>query len=406
MKKANLYLILSFAAILMVFATSGILYTGGSPGGKTGSPGDVSNCTQCHGGTAQAQTGWITSNIPLAGYTAGTSYNITVTATQAGINKFGFECTAEDAFGSKVGTLGILMGAQTQLANGNGSVTHKAAGTSGSGSKAWQFSWVAPAASTGTVTFYAAFNATNSNGNTSGDAIHLSSLSVSPAPTNTAPYFQSSPVIEATAGQNYLYSIQANDGEGTSNLAITCPVKPAWLTFSDAGNGIASLSGTPLSADAGSHSVQLQVSDGTAPAVSQSFSINVVPAIETQNTNLAQGWGIFSTYIAPIDSTLPAVFSQIVDSVSIVKDGNGLVYWPEFSVNAIGSMIIGKGYQVKMMSSQTLAVSGTAVTPENTPISISQGWGIIGYLRQSVGSVVTMMLPIVAGVDIVKNGTG
>lgn len=406
MKNANLYLILSFAAIVMIITTSGIFYSGGSPGGKTGSPGDVSNCTQCHSGTPVTNSGWITSNIPPAGYTAGSTYNITVTATQTGITKFGFECTAEDAFGLKVGTLGILMGAQTQLANNNKSVTHKSAGTTGSGSKSWTFSWTAPAASTGTVTFYAACNTANGNGNNSGDVIHLTNMVVPVAPINTAPFFVSTPVIEATADQAYLYSIQTNDGEGTSNLVITCPVKPSWLTFADAGNGVASLTGTPLSANLGSHSVQLQVSDGTAPAVSQSFSITVVPGSQTQNISLAQGWGMFSTYIAPVDSLFPTVFAQIVDSLAIVKDGDGSVYWPQFGVNAIGSMIIGKGYQIKMIDAQTLAVSGTAVAPESTPISINQGWGIIGYLRQTATSAVTMMSPIVANIDIMKNGAG
>jgi hypothetical protein len=140
--------------------------------------------------------------------------------------------------------------------------------------------------------------------------------------------------------------------------------------------------------------------------VSQSFSITVVPGSQTQNISLAQGWGIFSTYIAPVDSLFPSVFSQISNQVSIVKDGDGLVYWPQFGLNAIGSLIRGKGYQIKMTNAQTLAVSGTAVVPEVTPISINQGWGIIGYLRQSASSVVTMMSPIVAGIDIMKNGGG
>ena len=39
-------------------------FSGGSPGGKTGSPGDGgANCTQCHAGTPQPATGWINTNI-------------------------------------------------------------------------------------------------------------------------------------------------------------------------------------------------------------------------------------------------------------------------------------------------------------------------------------------------------
>ncbi len=407
MKNGNIYLLITFAVIALLLSTSGILYTGGSPGGKTGSPGDVSSCTQCHSGAATQQSGWISSNIPVQGYTAGDTYTVTVTATQPGITKFGFECTAEDAFGSKVGTFTILMGAQTKLANGNTSVTHKAAGTSGSGgSKSWAFSWTAPSTGTGTVTFYAAFNAANGNGNTSGDNIYLSNYSVPEAPVNTPPFFVSTPITDATSGISYTYNIEAGDAEGTTNLTITCPAKPSWLTFTDLGNGVASLTGTPGQNDLGSNPVELLVSDGTASPVSQDFSINVVAGTETQDINLISGWGIFSTYIAPQDSLLPTVLSSIVTNVSIVKDGDGSVYWPQFGVNTIGSMMIGKGYQIKMVTADTLSVSGNAAIPEVSPISLDQGWDIIGYLRQSEASVVTMMSPIVSQVSIVKNGAG
>ena len=406
MRSKNLYLILGLSFIALLFTTSGILYTGGSPGGKTGSPGDVATCTQCHAGSAMAQSGWVTSNIPSSGYTPGTSYNITVTVTQAGINKFGFECTAEDQFGSKVGTLSILMGAQTQLANGNTSVTHKSNGTSGNGTKSWAFAWEAPPTGTGTVTFYAAFNAANGNGGTSGDNIYTSSLEVSEAALNTPPFFVSSPVLEATEGQAYAYAIEAGDGEGTAGLTVTCPTLPIWLSFSDMGGGTASLSGTPMVTHVGIHAVELQVSDGVAAPVSQSFNIIVHPGLDVQTLNFPQGWSLFSTYIAPTDSSAPAVFASIVDSISIVKNGVGLVYWPEFGLNMLGSLIIGQGYQIKTNAPVALDVAGTAVVPEVTQIVLNQGWSLIGYLRQSSASVVTMMSPIVTNVSIVKNGVG
>ncbi len=391
----------------MFFSTAGILMTGGSPGGKTGSPGDGgSTCNDCHGGSPQIQSGWISSNIPAGGYVEGTSYLITLTATQSGINKFGFECTAEDDFGEKVGTFGLLMPSETQLSNGGFSVSHTASGTFGAGSRTWQFSWVAPPSGTGNVTFFAAFNAANGNGGTSGDVIHLSSMQVTEAIPNTPPFFVSSPVLVASVGQTYLYDIIASDNEGLANLAITCPVLPVWLSFVDAGNGIASLTGTPQSTDIGNHTVELQLTDGTAAPISQVFQILVSQGLQTQEITLSQGWGLFSTYIAPVDSLIATVFSEIASNVSIVKDGDGLVFWPQFNVNAIVTMHIVKGYQINMISSDTLSVTGTAVVPENTPISIDQGWDIIAYLRQSSGSVITMMSPIVNAINIVKNGGG
>jgi len=155
-------------------------YSSGSPGGKTGSPGDGSNCTECHTGTPQSASSWITTNIPASGYTPGETYTITASGTHSGVNKFGFETTAEALGGAKKGTFIITDAAQTKFTNSNKAVTHTSGGTTPSGnSKSWTFDWTAPAAGTGNVTFFGAFNAANGNGNTGGDVIYLSSTTVS-----------------------------------------------------------------------------------------------------------------------------------------------------------------------------------------------------------------------------------
>ncbi len=178
MRKSLLFLGAAFG--MLVLFTSELEYSGGSPGAKTGSPGDNgANCTQCHSGTPNTVDGWIESDIPETGYVPGETYTITVTGTHSGVSKFGFEATAEDSENAKTGTLIITDSGQTKLANGNHSVTHKSGGTAPSGNtKSWSFDWTAPDAGTGDVSFYAAFNAANGNGSTSGDVIYLSSLSV------------------------------------------------------------------------------------------------------------------------------------------------------------------------------------------------------------------------------------
>ncbi len=178
MKKA-IYLLFTVAGLFFLL-TSELMYSSGSPGGKTGSPGDGgTTCTQCHSGTATAQAGWITSDIPADGYEPGQTYTITATGTHPGVGKFGFELTSEDAGASKVGTLVVTNATETMLINSNNAITHKNAGTTPTGdSKSWSFDWTAPAAGTGEVTFYAAFNAANGNGNNQGDVIYTSTLPV------------------------------------------------------------------------------------------------------------------------------------------------------------------------------------------------------------------------------------
>lgn len=186
MKKLySLLSILALPSVLLLYS-----YNSGSPGGKSGSMGDGgSTCTDCHTGTAQSQTGWITTNIPAEGYNAGETYIITATGTHTGVVKFGFELTAEDQTGVKVGTFGISEPLRTKFANAEKAVTHTSGGTTPTGTtNSWTMEWTVPMSAPAAVRFNAAFNAANGNGNTGGDIIYTSSASANlyvPAPEIT-----------------------------------------------------------------------------------------------------------------------------------------------------------------------------------------------------------------------------
>ncbi len=164
MKKETILIV---SLIVIFLGTTFMIYPTGSPGGKTGSPGDGgSNCTVCHGGSASTVQNWISSDIPAQGYTPGNTYQISVTGTGSG-NK-GFEITAEDAANAKVGT--FTAGSGSKLTNNNHALTHT---TDQSGNPhTWNFTWTAPAAGTGDVTFYAAVVVSKPN-------INLTSLQIS-----------------------------------------------------------------------------------------------------------------------------------------------------------------------------------------------------------------------------------
>lgn len=177
-KNYNLLLVLIIPVSLILFS-----YHTGSPGGRTNSPGDgFANCTNCHtGNSLQSQSGWITSNIPPEGYTAGQDYIITATGTDPAAVRFGFELTAENSANSKIGTFSILEPNRTQFTNNSDAVTHTSNGiTPAGGSNTWQVTWTAPESNSGQITFYAAFNAANGNGNSSGDQIYASTYVVNP----------------------------------------------------------------------------------------------------------------------------------------------------------------------------------------------------------------------------------
>jgi hypothetical protein len=221
----------------------------GAPAGRTGSPGDGSNCTGCHSGTAINQTGWITSNIPASGYTPGQTYQITGTATSSGRTKFGFQISPQNPSGQLLGTMASTS-ANTQLTGSNKYMTHTAAGNQGgNGSHTWTFNWTAPAAGTGDVTFYGAFNATNNSSTTAGDIIYLSTLAVQENVT--------SGIIEKTATSDFsVFPNPITDGTIRMNLNKTLNGMTTVQVYSLSGTLIQSETLTGIQAGS-THSIQL-----------------------------------------------------------------------------------------------------------------------------------------------------
>ena len=159
--KRKIYLILSvcIAAVFLLTSYDGdnMDHSSGAPAGYTGSPGDGQQCqTGCHGGSVQTVTGWITSNIPTAGYTPGSTYTITVSVTGSG--NHGFEVSPQNTSGTLLGSL--IAGSGNKLVGSGKYVTHSS--TQSGNPQTWNFQWVAPATGTGTVTFYGAFCITKS----------------------------------------------------------------------------------------------------------------------------------------------------------------------------------------------------------------------------------------------------
>jgi len=185
MKKTLLILPIALATAIFFYPTISTSNAGGSPGGKTDSPNDGASCTGCH--YAGAETGaTITTNIPANGYIPNQVYTITANINQSGINKFGFELTAEkNAGNAKTGSFLVTNSTEMQFTNNNTAITHKAGGTSGNSSRTWTMDWEAPNTGTGDVTFYGAFIAANGNGNNMGDTYHSTNLTISEAIVNS-----------------------------------------------------------------------------------------------------------------------------------------------------------------------------------------------------------------------------
>lgn len=151
---------------------------GGSPGGRTGSNVDSQRTCGtnggCHGPLTPIEQTMISANIPETGYIPGQSYEITIAATQASSDVFGFEIMGEDGNNTGVGVF-----SNNEDGNANGfRATHKFSSSMGTGGRTWVLDWTAPESGTGEVTFYASVLAANGNGNNGGDDLLIDNLSV------------------------------------------------------------------------------------------------------------------------------------------------------------------------------------------------------------------------------------
>ncbi len=225
MKIKNLPLIIVSASVL-VFSSFVAFYPTGAPAGYTGSPGDGKNCTDCHTGTASNVSGWITSNIPAEGYLPGHTYQITATNNITGSGKYGFEVSPQNNSGALLGTLAA--GSNNQLVGNNKYVTHVSASSS---LNSWTFSWTAPVAGTGNVTFYGAF-ARNKPG-----PVRLSTLTVSelavPAPAGPiagnssvcSPGSSNYSISSINGATGYLWTVPTGatitSGQGTTSVSVS-----------------------------------------------------------------------------------------------------------------------------------------------------------------------------------------
>ncbi len=100
---------------------------------------------------------------------------------------------------------------------------------------------------------------------------------------NTTPVFTSAPsVTTINAGQTFNYTITVNDPDISfgDSVDIIASGLPSWLTLVDNGNGTATLSGTPTSADGGTYDIHLHAEDiyhhGNANHSAQEFDLSVI----------------------------------------------------------------------------------------------------------------------------------
>jgi uncharacterized repeat protein (TIGR01451 family) len=200
-------------------------FSSGPPAGFTGAPLEFT-CAECHV-PADAGTGTISINAPQT-YIPGQTYPITVTNSNPDQTRrrWGFQLTALDPGDDKAGNLqstDIL----TQVLDNQGPggarqyIEHTAAGTfiNQTGGASWTFNWTAPPTDVGPVTFYAAGNHANNDGNTSGDFIYFTFVASAPSSTTPDIALSAAPSSRAvTPGSSATYTITVTPLAGFTGI--------------------------------------------------------------------------------------------------------------------------------------------------------------------------------------------
>lgn len=186
---------LALFSILLCWVTLVYAFSSSPPPSNTGAPGEGS-CINCHSGPTNRPGSIRITGLPQS-YETGRQYNLTVTVSETGRSRWGFQITAIRDDGSAAGTFTVTDSSRTQLAIGSVSgrtrmyVQHNTNGTQRGtrDTASFTLAWTAPTSDVGRVTFYAAGNASNNDNSLGGDSIYTTSLALSssapPVPSPT-----------------------------------------------------------------------------------------------------------------------------------------------------------------------------------------------------------------------------
>jgi hypothetical protein len=139
---------------------------------------------------------------------------------------------------------------------------------------------------------------------------------------------------------------------------------------------------------------------------SNSITLTLYSRSKSQQIYLQRGWNMVSSYIMPDVIDVVLVLGGIQNNVTMVTNNQGNVYWPSLAIDEIGRWNFHEGYQVYMENPDTLVISGIQQLPEETTISLSQGWNLTSNLLEQPYPIEDALQSIQHAIQIVSDNSG
>ena len=142
---------------------------------------------------------------------------------------------------------------------------------------------------------------------------------------DTAPSITSANSSTFTVGSAGSFTVTTT-GHPTASLAVQGAL-PSGITFTDNGNGTATLAGTPAAGTGGDHAVTISADNDVAPNASQSFTLHVraAPAITSaSNTTFTVGSpGSFTVTTSGVPTATLTRTGTLPSGISFIDNGDG-----------------------------------------------------------------------------------
>ena len=114
----------------------------------------------------------------------------------------------------------------------------------------------------------------------------------------------------------------------------------------------------------------------------------------SQTIQLQQGWNLVAARVAPSNTELETVLSDVMDHILLVKDENGKIYSPSDDVNEIGAWDVKESYLIYADADVAFAIEGQSVDASSTPLALSAEWNLVPFYGTSALRLKTQLLPL------------